>query len=76
LDDGIDRHIVDAAKKSEQSEIPCEPPNASPARESSAAKIVSPIMPSGIKPYSIFPPDKNPAARLPVPMPIKSDACK
>ena len=48
---------------------------ANPACESSAAKTVRPAMPSGIKPYSIFPPDKNPAAKLPMPMPMDSEIC-
>ncbi len=40
-----------------------------PLRDASAANTVIPIDPSGISPYSIFPPERYPAATLPSPIP-------
>ena len=47
-----------------------------PLCPSAAPKIVMPAAPNGIRPYSILPPDKYPAARLPIPIPMATDACR
>src|SRR5262249_14855145 len=78
LDERVDRNDEEAASESKHrtASRTRTSPNDKPPRASNNPRPVMPSEPRGIKPYSIWPEDRNPAAKLPRPMPVAIETCR
>ncbi len=76
LDQRVDRHDEEAACESQPRQQHQHIRKRQAPRGQQQSQAVMPSEPRGISPYSIFPEERNPAARLPNPIPMAMDACR